>query len=86
MLGYTDPSTLQIWDYPYEAGEIRPVDSKGVTLYPLLRPAGDEDATSPESLTYSWEGWAWPTYHERKKRSYYIMREAFKNERLEPAP
>jgi hypothetical protein len=27
MLGYTDPSKLQVWDYPYKTNEITPVES-----------------------------------------------------------
>ncbi|MGM9988066.1 MAG: family 2 glycosyl transferase [Bacillaceae bacterium] len=29
--------------------------------------------------SYTWEKWEMPTYHERLKSSYYIMKEAFKN-------
>jgi hypothetical protein len=32
-----------------------------------------------EPLSYTWEGWEQPSFHERKKKSYEILSEAFKN-------
>lgn len=81
LLGYTDPSSRQVWDYPYEADELRPVDAGDLRVHPLLR--GDGGETSVEPLAYSWEGWDEPVYHEREKESYGIMREAFANKELE---
>jgi hypothetical protein len=77
MLGYTDPSTHRVWDYPYETGSIQAAEVDGVRVYPNVR---DPDQASQEEINplgYSWEGWDQPTYHERKKKSYGAMREAF---------
>ena len=82
LLGYTDPSSRQVWDYPYEAGELRPVPAGDLRAYPLLRPTGEERRTEVKPLAYSREGWDQPTSHERKKESYGIMREAFSNKSL----
>ena len=78
MLGYTDPSSLQVWDYPYEANGIEAVRNDSLRVYPTVRRQGDtqpEDVVEP--LTYSWEGWDVPVYHERKKKSYEPMSKAF---------
>jgi hypothetical protein len=77
MLGYTDPSTLRVWDYPYEAGKIEAVKNEDLRIYPAVQPAGSAQV-SVEPLTYTWKGWDQPTYHERKKKSYAILREVFK--------
>ncbi len=77
MLGYTDPSTLQVWKYPYEADGIKSTKVDGLRIYPTVRKA---DQTSPEKvkpLDYSWDGWDQPTYHERKKQSYYFLKGEF---------
>ncbi len=76
MLGYTDPSTLRVWDYPYKAGKIETVRNADLRVYPALQPAGNE-RVSVEPLTYAWKGWDRPTYHERKKKSYKILSEVF---------
>jgi hypothetical protein len=77
MLGYTDPSTLRVWDYPYQADGIEPVRSEELRIYPAVRAEGETGPATAEPLTYSWKGWDQPTYHERKKESYAILKEAF---------
>ncbi len=83
LLGFTDPSSLRVWDYPYNAGGFEPVRVDGVRVYPALRPTGEAPRTSIEPLFYSWQGWEQPTFHERKKESFGILREAFEEERLQ---
>jgi hypothetical protein len=78
LLGYTDPSTLRVWDYPYEADGVEAVRNENLRVYPVVRPRGGARAVNTDPLTYTWEGWEQPTYHERKKQSYAILREAFK--------
>ena len=77
MLGYTDPSTLRVWDYPYEAEGIEAVKADRLRVYPTLRNPGQTSQEEVDPLGYSWRGWDQPTYHERKKESYGTMREAF---------
>jgi hypothetical protein len=55
MLGYTDPSTPRVWDYPYEAGKIEAVKNEDLRVYPAVKPAGSGQV-SVEPLTYTWEG------------------------------
>lgn len=57
LLGYTDPSSRQVWDYPYEAGELRPIPAGALCVYPLLRPADEEMTVEVDPLPYSWKGW-----------------------------
>jgi len=78
MLGYTDPSTLRVWDYPYEAGKIEAVRNEDLRVYPAVQSAGNGQI-SVEPLTYAWKGWDQPTYHERKKKSYTILSEVFED-------
>lgn len=87
MLGYTDPSTLRVWDYPYEAGGVEAERSENLRVYPAVRPGGEAGPVNIDPLTYTWEGWEQPTYHERKKKSYAILSEAFKaHERVKTPP
>lgn len=83
LLGFTDPSSLRVWDYPYEADGFEPVKTDGVRIYPSLRPSEGAPDKSVEPLGYEWEGWDQPTFHERKKESFSILKQAFKNKQLE---
>ena len=78
FLGFTDPSQLKVWDYPYEANGIEAVKSDSIRIYP----SSSAGRVSP--LVYSWEPWNEPEFHERKKESYSTMKEAFaKNTKLQ---
>jgi len=77
MLGYTDPSTLRVWDYPYEADGIKSVKADGLRVYPTVRNPGQTSPEEVEPLDYSWNGWEQPTYHERKKQSYGFLKGEF---------
>ncbi|MGC5326113.1 hypothetical protein ACPW7N_11610 [Brevibacillus sp. SYSU BS000544] len=78
LLGCTDPSTKQVWKYPYLAGGIEPVESIGIRIEPFLGQAGKALSSSiPEPLFYQWEKWDEPIYHERKKQSYEILRQVY---------
>jgi hypothetical protein len=77
MLGYTDPSTLRVWDYPYEANGLEAVEVEGLRVYPTVRNPGQTSPEEVEPLDYSWNGWDQPTYHERKKQSYYFLKREF---------
>jgi hypothetical protein len=79
LLGFTDPSSLQVWDYPYEADQLDPVTTDGVRVYPALRPAeGSVETEEAEPLEYTWEGWDQPAFYERKKKSFDILSEDFR--------
>ena len=85
LLGFTDPSSLRVWDYPYEAGKLSPVETEGVRVYPALRSVDTVNGSGEqevEPLDYGWEAWDTPQYHERRKDSYPLLREAFADEAL----
>lgn len=83
LLGFTDPSTHQVWAYPYAAGEITPVTTEGIRIAPYLRSKeassaqNNAIAAEAESFLYTYSGWNEPKYHERMKQSYPIMKESF---------
>jgi hypothetical protein len=82
LLGFTDPSSLKVWDYPYETSaekdklEAAAVD--GLRVYPS---AGDE-AGRIEPLGYIWDGWEDPNFYERKKKGFDILKEAYSDKAL----
>ncbi len=84
MLGFTDPSTHTVSGDLYSTDEISPVETEELRVYPALTAEGqsDGDSTDIEPLTYKWEDWDEPNFHERKKKSYSLLREAFTDEKL----
>ncbi len=86
MLGFTDPSELKVWDSPYKTGKIEAVKADGLRVYPADRSTGNQPDTMVESLDYTWDGWDQPTFHERKKQSYYILQKAFEQYEQVKAP
>ena len=85
LLGFTDPSSLKVWDYPYELSsskdQFESEEVGGVRIYPALRSVGDEDEEI-NPLYYMWNGWDEPRFHERQKESFDTMREAYENKEL----
>jgi hypothetical protein len=86
LIGFTDPSSLQVWDNPYEAGKLSSVETAGVRVYPVIRSVssvnGSGEQKEVEPLDYGWEAWDAPHYRERRKESYSLLREAFADETL----
>ncbi len=74
MLGFTDPSSALVWNWPYVAGRLEPVRTAGVWLEPRLSIDGTAVPNAAPPLLYSWKLWDLPEYHERTKISYAIMR------------
>ncbi len=86
MLGFTDPSRHEVWDNLYAAEEISPTATESLRVYPALVATDGRPAAGPaaiEPLAYEWDDWDEPTYHEREKQSYGILREAFADKELE---
>ncbi|WP_289136059.1 hypothetical protein [uncultured Brevibacillus sp.] len=77
LLGFTDPSSHQVWDNPYRAGEIKPVTTDGIKIEPILQQMGSTVSSSIEPTFYQWEKWNQPVYHERKKQSFDILRDVY---------
>ncbi|OXM86277.1 hypothetical protein [Paenibacillus rigui] len=77
LLGFTDPSSHQVWSYPYAAHGLVPTTSEGVRIEPFVESNGQPSNAPSESFFYQWEPWDLPAYHERKKQSYEILRKAY---------
>lgn len=82
LLGYTDPSSRKVWDYPYEADELKPVPAGPLRVHPVLRAVDETVDGKVPALSYSWDGWDEATYHEREKKSFGILRKAFAEKKL----
>lgn len=77
LLGFTDPSSKKVWNYLYRAGRFEEVATDHVTIMPILLP---QEANTPvQSLSYQWDNWTSPRYHERKKRSFYDIHDAYQS-------
>ncbi|WP_248926005.1 hypothetical protein [Paenibacillus hamazuiensis] len=73
LLGFTDPSTHKVWRYPYEAGAFKTEESKAVRVEP--HSSGNPNPVEP--AVYKWDSWNIPASHERLKKSYPILQDAF---------
>lgn len=71
MIGFTDPSSRQVWDWPHEAGAIVPRTTDGVRLEVTWKDQTGAHATIP--IDYSWDIWNVVQYHERPKELYWRM-------------
>lgn len=88
LLGFTDPSSLTVMSYQDEGKRFATTTTKGIRLLPVLTDratkniVGKSQWPSPYPLTqlplYSWPAWEQVGYHERKKQSYAIIQQAFK--------
>jgi len=77
LLGFTDPSSLRVLDYPFEADGLRSVEVPGLRVYPSLRTNGETNEEEVQRLDYIWDAWEEPAFYERKKRSFPVLREAY---------
>ncbi len=92
LINFTDPSSKQIL---WKDGKTKTKESDGIRVialsykpHPLYKPLALKLAdVIPQPLkkdyikTYSWEKWDYPLYHVAPKKSYYILKEYFKNEK-----
>jgi hypothetical protein len=86
LLGFSDPSTLQVIGYEEDENGIPvSVTTPGIRLLPWMRDNSSGEVSGlagrPVSVKqlplYTWELWNEVQYTERKKQSYDIMKEAF---------
>lgn len=77
LLGFTDPSRLQVWKYPYGTDSVTPIDTNGISVSAVLSQAGSASKAAPKSRMYTWDAWDLPAYHERPKQSFDILKDAF---------
>lgn len=86
LMGFTDPSTRRVWNYPYEADELEAVKTKELRIYPATDPSETEAPQAITPLRYTWSGWNEPAYHERRKESFEILKKAYRDDKrlIEP--
>ncbi len=76
MLGFTDPSSHQVWAYPdYEQiTSLVNTTSHGLNIQAQVYDKNEDVVSIIEPLLYyNWENWDRPSYHEREKASYYML-------------
>lgn len=78
LLNVMDPSTKTIMDDFYEKKEIAPLKIQGIYVGGILSKNNIQTENSSMEF-YSWDEWDAPTYHERLKPSYYILKKAFES-------
>lgn len=77
MLGFTDPSSHQVWAYPYRSRlpYFTSTTSPGLNLQVLQVNQAERPTIRVEPpVSYNWCNWDHPTSHERKKQSYHIVK------------
>jgi hypothetical protein len=78
LLNVMDPSTKMIMDDFYTKNEITPLKIPGLYIGGIL--INNNAVTQKSNMEfYNWEEWEVPTYHERLKPSYDILKKAFKS-------
>lgn len=75
LLNVEDPSSKMIMDDLHKNG-IKPIKSSGFYFGEILL-KNNKEIESADMKFYSWSAWDRPTYHERLKQSYYLMKDAF---------
>jgi hypothetical protein len=86
LLGFMDPSSHRVWDWPYLAGRITPIFTGGIRIEPKLMIDGREVPNEGAVVSYQWNGWELPAYRERLKASYSIVAEAMSHCDLPQSP
>lgn len=76
LLNIMDPSEKAAMEDLYKEG-IKPVAIEGFYAGLILKKQ-DKSMEESDMKLYSWQKWDLPTYHERLKPSYYILKKAFK--------
>ncbi|GAA0781926.1 family 2 glycosyl transferase [Hathewaya limosa] len=78
MLNVSNPAKKLVLDDFNKINFIRGIEIKNINVGAYV--AENKVIKHEASMQrYSWEKWNLPKYHERLKKSYYIMQEAFKN-------
>ncbi|CEN89206.1 Uncharacterised protein [[Clostridium] sordellii] len=74
LLNFMDPSTKQIADDFYENFKTKPMKINDINVGVTIK-ENEKVITRIKSTTYKLNGWSVPKYHERLKKSYYILKE-----------
>ncbi|QAA31052.1 family 2 glycosyl transferase [Clostridium manihotivorum] len=76
LINFMDPSTKKVMNDLYVNG-ISPKAVNGIYIGGI-HIANNKNISSNEMGYFSWNNWNIPSYHERLKPSYYILKDAFK--------
>ena len=74
LLNFMDPSTQQIADDFYENFKSKPMKINDINVGVTIK-ENEKVITRIKSTPYKLNGWSVPKYHERLKKSYYILKE-----------
>ena len=74
LLNFMDPSTKQIQNDYYETFQIQPIKINSIYAGVTVK-EGNQSVYRLEAKPYQWKEWTQPTYHERLKLSYNLMKE-----------
>jgi hypothetical protein len=72
-----DPSTKMVMDDYYKNG-ISPIKTDGIYIGAAIED-NDNNVENNQMGFYTWKDWDMPTYHERLKPSYYLLKNVFEN-------
>jgi hypothetical protein len=88
LLGFTDPSSLQVISYEDKEKRLFAQSTEGIRLVPWIVKRSDGSVSGLEGSgaypvsqlpLYSWKSWDQVTYVERVKQSYTLMQQAFQS-------
>lgn len=79
LLNVMDPSTKQIISDLYKNQCIKAEETEGMRLGVGIKKAQPMAPLFIEMDHYSWDTWEMPSYHERLKPSYYILKDTLKH-------
>lgn len=74
LFNFLDPSTKQVHDDYYATFDISPISIEGIYTGITIK-EGNKLIHRLDSKMFKWKQWTKPTYHERLKKSYYLLRE-----------
>ena len=77
LLNVMDPSTKAIMGDLYKNKGIEAETIRGFYLGAGIVKSGEISDEKIAMRYFSWKGWGMPTYHERLKTSYYVLKDAF---------
>lgn len=77
LLNIMDPSSKMVMDDLYQNNGIKATKCDGFYVGTALKK--DNNIIYTSFNKYNWQEWDMPKYHERLKKSYYILKDAFKN-------
>lgn len=78
MLNFMDPSQSKIQDDYYENFKFVPFKINNIKIGATIKDKNNQINVRANSKTFDLKSWVKPEYHERLKKSYYMIQEKFK--------